>query len=131
MTDLFLIAHKVRGEPAFDVAIQMPCPHCDEGKLSAEGTFEDEDCSECDGLGYWWIVSTSGHRAYPARHWPLFDLYDGDCSVIDEFEEHSLDAFNALPDHYTTRTAPQVSLADQLGLSAKPKAPSTPIVRRF
>jgi len=38
----YLICHKVRGQPAFDVAIQME--------------MEDE---------VWWIIPTSGHRAYP------------------------------------------------------------------
>lgn len=41
---LFLIAHKVRGKVAFDVAIQM----------AVEGYDEP-----------WWIIPTSGHRAYP------------------------------------------------------------------
>lgn len=40
--ELFLIAHKVRGLPAFDIAIQM----------------EMED-------GVWWILPSVGHRAYP------------------------------------------------------------------
>lgn len=39
---VFLIAHKVRGEPALDIAVQMEM---------ADGT--------------WWIIPTSGHRAYP------------------------------------------------------------------
>jgi hypothetical protein len=39
---LYLIAHKVRGEPAFDVAVKMEMPD-----------------------GPWWIIPTSGHRAYP------------------------------------------------------------------
>jgi hypothetical protein len=42
MTELFLIAHKVRGEPAFDVAERL--------QIGEE-------------LG--WIIPTSGHRAYP------------------------------------------------------------------
>lgn len=46
MTDeLYLIAHKVRGSAAFDIAIQM----------------------EMDGE-VWWIIPTSGHRAYPYWH---------------------------------------------------------------
>lgn len=67
---MYLIAHKVRGEPAFDVAIQMGCPICepmrqglDEGPLG---------CNECDGEGYWWIIPTSGHRAYPYWHYGPF-----------------------------------------------------------
>jgi hypothetical protein len=42
MTEIFLIAHKVRGEPAFDVATKMEMPD-----------------------GPWWIIPTSGHRAFP------------------------------------------------------------------
>lgn len=45
MTEPYLIAHLVRGEPAFDIAIRMDGP--------------DEDGDE------WWIIPTSGHRAYP------------------------------------------------------------------
>jgi uncharacterized protein involved in type VI secretion and phage assembly len=45
MTQLYLIAHKVRGEPAFDVAIKLQIG-------SEEG----------------WIIPTSGHRAYPYWH---------------------------------------------------------------
>lgn len=41
----FLIAHKVRGRPAFDVAIRLQIG-------SEEG----------------WIIPTSGHRAYPYWH---------------------------------------------------------------
>ena len=48
MTDLYLILHKVRGEPAFDIAQKIMI-----GK--EEG----------------WIIPTSGHRAYPYQHWPL------------------------------------------------------------
>src|SRR6266550_4910945 len=43
MSEPYLILHKVRGEPAFDVA---------------EKVGEDDD-------GEVWIIPTSGHRAYP------------------------------------------------------------------
>ena len=91
MSELFLIAHKVRGEPAFDVATQTKCPEC-----SAQG------CIECDDLGYWWVVPTSGHRAYPYAHksceWDLLSV-----GLPPE----------GLPDHYQTSAAPK----------APPKAP--------
>ncbi len=45
---LHLILHKVRGEPAFDVAYRM--------------TFGSEEG---------WLIPTSGHRAYPAHHWKI------------------------------------------------------------
>src|SRR4029077_6392662 len=49
---LFLILHKVRGEPAFDIA-------------ECIGAAEDI-----------WIIPTSGHRCYPYRKWALEDLID-------------------------------------------------------
>lgn len=49
-----LILHKVRGEPAYDVAHQMRCPEC-----------IGDGCDECEGTGHWWITTTYGHRAYP------------------------------------------------------------------
>lgn len=45
MSEPYLILHKVRGEPAFDIAIKW-----------AVGGPEVEE---------WWIIPTSGHRAYP------------------------------------------------------------------
>lgn len=51
---LYLIAHKVRGQPAFDIAIQM----------EVEG--EDEP---------WWILPSTGHRAYPYWSYKLQDLF--------------------------------------------------------
>lgn len=61
MTELFLIAHSVRGEAAFDIALKMTCPHC--------VCIDDPDmaygCFDCEELGYWWIIGTSGHRAFP------------------------------------------------------------------
>ena len=60
MNDRYLILHKVRGEPAFDVAIQV----------QAEG--DDEPL---------WVVWTSGHRAYPIETWPLFDLVTVDTNA--------------------------------------------------
>lgn len=54
MTNLFLIAHRVRGEPTFDIAI------C---------------CTEEDGWGTysdpapWWLMPTTGWRVYP--YWSI------------------------------------------------------------
>lgn len=53
--DLYIIAHKVRGERAFDVAIPL--------------------VTESDEI--WWIIPTSGHRAYPYWHAPLDGLGRG------------------------------------------------------
>lgn len=49
----YLILHKVRGEPAFDIAVQIQ--------------IGDEEG---------WIIPTSGHRAYPMARWQLEDLAD-------------------------------------------------------
>ena len=48
MTEPYLILHKVRGEPAFDIAIRET--------IAGEET---------------WIIPTSGHRAYPIEQWLL------------------------------------------------------------
>lgn len=139
MTDLFLIAHKVRGEPAFDIAEHMTCPHCNgEGKISAEGTFEDEDCYQCDGAGHWWIIPTSGHRAFP--YWACQLMTDENTIIArnsitprhpfillgDDMEIPPMPP--DLRDHYTTEREVARSLVDVLGLIHKPLAP---IKRRF
>lgn len=134
MTNLFLIAHKVRSEPAFDIAIQLPCVLCQvyentTGQMvESDHRIAQEDCIECDGLGYWWIIPTSGHRAYPSDYTALDLLYDSNNeNVLNQMKLPITE-----PDHYPTRAAPTVSLIDALGLR-KPKveAPSTPIARRF
>ncbi len=79
MSELFLIAHKVRGQPAFDVAQRMECPICHGvgcAGLHLEDTYEGPPCGECDGEGMWWIIPTSGHRAYPYWDVPLADIDD-------------------------------------------------------
>lgn len=71
---LYLIAHKVRGQPAFDVAIQMECPHC-HGVGEPDGVdYEGPACDECSYQGYWWILPSTGHRAYPYMYKALDDL---------------------------------------------------------
>lgn len=129
MTDLFLIAHKVRGEPAFDVAARMRCPECE-----GHGPEFDQiaPCHECDSLGYWWIVPTSGHRAYP---WWSACLTDIDDTYELVFERQPI--LNgpglmpaSLPDHYTTRAAPHIDLTTALGLR-KPAVAPPPLPRRL
>ncbi len=140
MTDLYLIAHKVRGEPAFDVATRMRCPLCDgvggymvkDFETGEVTDYEGPSCHECDGLGYWWIIPTSGHRAYP---WWSTEVY---------FNEHGLhmkqDTWDksvhyiippmpdTCPDHYPHSTTPTTSLTERLGIG---KAPTKPIDRRI
>src|SRR6266851_444962 len=145
MSEPYLIAHKVRGEPAFDIAERMVCPECGgEGKdisesialaLGMEPTTENGEiplsrrqaamqqrynrdlnqkrndrkwdglgCPECDHLGYWWIISTSGHRAYP---WWNARLIDIDDQYELSFNETTLDGPGTMPlsiqDHYRSR----------------------------
>ena len=77
---IYLILHKVRGEPAFDVA--------------EKATFGDEEG---------WCISTSGHRAFPSRWWNLDDL--ADISDINFSGNHprpaTFDNIEGLPDHYS------------------------------
>lgn len=102
MSGLFLIVHKVRGEAAFDVAEQMPCPEC-----FPDGP--EPTCSECDGLGYWWIVGTSGHRAYPCSCIQLSELrHDPDVArVLGSVLDDPLPVMEGLPDHYLHTASPE------------------------
>ena len=117
MTDLYLIAHKVSSEPAFDVACRMTCPEC------KQEDSDIPDCPECDDLGYWWIIPTSGHRAYPYWQCEWNDLGMNDY-IVPEMPP-------SLPDHYPTRSAPKVSLAEVLGLTKPKPLPLPPITRRI
>ena len=78
MTDLYLILHKVRGEPAFDIASAI--------------MIGEEQC---------WLIPTSGHRAYPIDWLPLN-------AVCPDTVENMLVAANGpiwetLSDHYEAR----------------------------
>lgn len=115
MSELYLIAHRVRSEPAFDVATRIECPECKQ---------EDEDvigCAECDHLGFWWIIPTSGHRAYPWWDTPL------SCQMQDDENVQlvrTLDLVSPmppdLPDHYTHSASPQPALDISALVKAKP-----------
>lgn len=91
-----LILHKVRGEPAFDIA----------------EPFTTEDGEEM------WIVSTSGHRAYPYWSALLTDIVHGDPFPTPPIPE-------SWPDHYPANTSPAVlsttalSLLQSIGLGPK------------
>lgn len=84
-----LILHKVRGEPAFDIASRINCPICEGARQGLDhGSDYAGNCNSCDD-GWWWIIPTSGHRAYPYV-------------VLDE---HDASKYNAMipadwPDHY-------------------------------
>jgi hypothetical protein len=76
MSELYLILHKVRGEPAFDIAQRMDVDGDDEP---------------------WWIIPTSGHRAYPIKYW-----------VFEALPTANWEAPNHVwadwPDHYSIHT---------------------------
>ena len=115
----YLIAHRVRGEAAFDVAIQM----------TVEGYDEP-----------WWIIPTSGHRAYPYWHEELGTLL----AIFQNENNESIRGTNIpcppdWPDHYQcdidadtlrqinpTDIAKAHTLLEQLGLMKKPE----PFARR-
>ena len=95
MSDLYLILHKVRGEPAFDIAARL--------QIGSE-------------LG--WIIPTSGHRARPWWWVPLGEFWlAGELQV----ERAAPSMPPDWPDHYAVMRADpparksSTSLAD-LGL---------------
>ena len=107
MTDeLYLILHKVRGQPAFDIAHKL-------------GIGDEEG----------WIIPTSGHRAYPYATWGLYELccdqtWNGKPAKLLaglNLQPPSLD----WPDHYTVNASPKSeranadSLLASLGLLTK------------
>lgn len=122
MTEPYLILHKVRGEPAFDIAIPMECPICKGG--------EDPMCIECNEDGYWWIVSTSGHRAKP--WWGIqLSKYDG------QFNYNIKDIPEDWPDHYqysidqtASKSKSPIQSVDVANALANLIKPQAPLVRR-
>jgi len=119
MPEPYLIAHLVRGEPAFDIAIRCTAE-------DGWGTYTDP--------APWWLIPTSGHRAYPYWDIPLKDLVQ-DVSFGDEIAMAPFDFSYPKPppdhpDHYTTYAAPRTglitNLAERLGFVPKP----TMITRR-
>lgn len=101
-SELYLIAHKVRGQPAFDIATRLQ--------------IGDEEG---------WIIPTSGHRAYPYWDIPMSWLRDFEGVGFPDIELPTMPP--DWPDHYATTAAPRLRLADALGLT-KPK-PKEPIRR--
>lgn len=90
--ELFLILHKVRGQPAFDIAQRL--------------AIGDEE---------WWIIPTSGHRAYPFQYWSVEDL-----AVVSETNLLLAEVVGILPsswpDHYSANVTPRPSLREVLNL---------------
>lgn len=77
MSEPFLILHKVRGQSAFDIAEKMDCPLC----IPSQNLRTIDECNECNGGGYWWIIPTSGHRAYPYWHEPMYSFINVNSEV--------------------------------------------------
>lgn len=108
MTEYYLIAHKVRGEPAFDIAVKM------EVEIN-------------DSIEEWWLIPTSGHRAYPYWSVPLSEwLFD----LVGDYTLPSMPP--DWPDHYSVSAAPkgqgqitasQLGKLLNLGRYAKPEGP--------
>lgn len=104
MSESYLILHKVRGEPAFDIATQIE---------ATEGGSAPGHSSEVV-----WIIPTSGHRAYPCWHIELSRLGwkentnpSDDCQFewrhLPEGEINLLMLTNPLPDHYACNETPK------------------------
>jgi hypothetical protein len=125
MTDLFLIAHKVHGEPAFDVAARMECPIC-KGDYDIDRD-EENICHECDDLGYWWIIPTSGHRAFPYCTM-LLDSLCINIGTWDPFTRWVGGMPVGIPDHYPTSASPSRPKLDLTSLLAPA---NVKIQRRF
>ena len=102
----YLILHKVRGEPAFDIADRIKCPICEPIKQGLDVSTSLE-CNACEGSGYWWIIPTSGHRAYPHEYWDLEDLFDGSDYPHDHPWTHDT-VPEELRDHYHIEAKPIV-----------------------
>lgn len=81
----YLILHKVRGEPAFDIAIKL-------------------DIGDEQG----WIIPTSGHRAYPSWWMPLNRITvnpDNRADII--YLAHAVGIPDDWPDHYEHSREPK------------------------
>lgn len=107
MSELYLIAHIVRGEPAFDIASQIEV--------------NDEVI---------WIIPTSGHRAWP--YWSALledidDCYDlrlhGRGNIALDTMDGPPEPPSDWPDHYSTTATPGrgliTNLASLLGIGKR------------
>lgn len=90
----YLIAHKVRGAAAFDIAIKM---------------------------GDWWIIPTSGHRAHPYWWAPLhravnWRLLDALTEPPDNWPDHYPPSARGVPQAPKARNSLNFIDLDDLGL---------------
>ena len=111
---LYLIAHSVRGEAALDVAVKMECPHC-----APQWSERVHGCFDCDSLGWWWIIPTSGHRAFPYWHTEINELMYAAGMIVDKPMP------SGWPDHYRHGPAPSVDIMS-LFKAQRPAQPHIP-----
>jgi hypothetical protein len=127
--ELYLIAHKVRGEPAFDIAERMTCAVCGQDEIAEDNAHPERwgctpgpGCQECNGLGYWWIIPTSGWRAYP---WWNARLIDIDDTYELDFVNSILKSPGPMPpdlrDHYQVTAEPKRTIDVSALLQNAPK----------
>lgn len=93
MSEPHLILHKVRGEPAFDVAIKLTLDR----DLECTTAIDDDEV---------WIIPTSGHRAYPFWSSKLTELHINLLNPT-QFITHALTLkLEGHPDHYSCNDRP-------------------------
>jgi len=101
-TEHYLVLHKVRGAPAFDVAINV--------------SIAEEDA---------WIVSSSGHRCFPYWTIALAELFNG--IDLPEMPANAIDHFEAKAEP----TMPKgTDVLKMLGLGSLQKEVPTSFKRR-
>lgn len=88
ISEPFLVLHKVRGEPAFDIATKL--------------MIGDEEG---------WIIPTSGHRAYPYWQISFQDMNEMECARDGGMFDRLPPMPPNWPDHYATKSSPPPSLS--------------------
>jgi len=81
----------------------MTCPECHGEDVMA--------CPECNYIGYWWIIPTSGHRAYPFWCVPFTQI---DFEMFRAFGNPLPEMPALLPDHYHISASRQASAVEDL-----------------
>lgn len=135
-SELWLIAHKVRGEPAFDIATRFKCPICEPIRQGLDPEERGSiHCDECDEGQYWWVIPTSGHRAYPfwIAEIPIGHI-EGDTLIYhghrDQYAWKPAD-YADIPDHYQTTAAPGTGITDLFSKLGFKKVAGPQVTRRI